>query len=951
MLALRVLGGFEVLREGKEAPELTAQRGRSALLVYLAMEGSASRDAAVGVLWPEHDPLKARHALSQTLHRLRGSLGEDWLETEGERLAVAASVQVDAREFATLVEAGEHEEALALYRGPFLSGWFLSDAPGFERWADQQRARLDRLHRLARREAIRIRRERGDLAAALRLAQDWAEVDPLEDEAQHRLIELLAESGRRADALQQFDLHSRLLEQEELTPLDDTVQLVSRLRQGADVGPLDDVSAALDPGPAKTEPEPGARPPPDRATGGAELPATHPAEGSIAGTPGHALGAAKVSRAKAAGWALLALTAITAAVLVGLRVMPGLGADQGGLPPGARVVLADFGNDTRDSLVSGVVTEALRIDLERHLHSALVDPAEIARVLGRMQRSPISPLTGETAREVAVRAGVSAVVDGTVGAVGPGFVLSAWVVAAEDGHVLDAAMATAADSTRLIEAIEALSKRLRQIVNPAVSELSRPEHLEQVTTSSLEALRKYSAAARIWRLQGDATRTIRLLEEATALDSTFAMAYRMRAVVLRGGGGDRQAWIDALTAAYRHRDHLSEPERYLTIATYQQNGTGNLEEAIDAYEDLLALDSTQVVALNNLSVIYRDLRDFDHAEVLLRRCMAADPRGQTCAINLADVVHALGRSAEARAIADSLVVRYPENPFVASQPGWIAAAGHDYALADSLFADMARLELPNPGGLENWLGYVDLVRGRAREARRHYEEAYRVARSSQPVTALAALAAIAWMEVEVLKDTAGAVASMDGALRDPVFAAMDPVAIPYLDIADFYLAAGRPDRAEAMVETFLTEVPPELRQEMDRWLYMIRGRIAMARGRLEEARQAFQIADTYPGSPFLTLQYLGPLDEMAGRPDSAIVSYERYLSVGTTDRLVWDSLLLPGVLERLGQLHEGAGHAREAAGYYTRFADLWAGADPELRPRAERARQRAEALARGGGAT
>ncbi len=164
MLALRVLGGFQVVQDGREVSELTAQPGRAALLVFLALEGSTTRDSVVALLWPEHDALKARHALSQTLHRLRGALGDDWLESEGERLAIAPAVEVDARTFEALVEKGEHEQALPLYHGPFLPGWFLAESPGFELWADRQRARLERLHRHARRERIRACRERGDIA-------------------------------------------------------------------------------------------------------------------------------------------------------------------------------------------------------------------------------------------------------------------------------------------------------------------------------------------------------------------------------------------------------------------------------------------------------------------------------------------------------------------------------------------------------------------------------------------------------------------------------------------------------------------------------------------------------------------------------------------------------------------------------------------------------------------
>jgi len=946
MLALQVLGDFHVELDGREVCELAAQRNRAALLVFLGVEGSTTRDAVVAILWPEHDPHKARHALSQTLHRLRGSLGEDWLETEGERLGTGATVQVDACTFETLVGEKRYEEALACYRGAFLTGWFLADSPAFERWADQQRTRFERLHRLARREAIRIRRERGDVPVALRLSQEWAEADPFEDEAQHRLIELLAESGRRSDALQQYDLYARLLAEDDLTPLEDTVQLVSRLRQANEVGPLPEGVTDVEPPSATVEPVPAADPVDPPALG---EPQGATGLGGPVGAP--ASGRPWTQRARARGGSLLvaSLMTLVAVGLVGREFTPAARDRRAALPPGGRIVLADFGNDTRDSLVAGVVTEALRIDLERRLHSALVDPAEIARVLARMRRSPLSTLVGDTAREVALRAGVPAVIDGRVGAVGPGFVLSAWIISAENGRVLDAALATARDSTGLIDAIEALSGQLYDKIRPSLADLPPPVPLAQVTTSSGEALSKYTQAVRVFRQEGDAARGLRLLDEAIALDSTFAMAYRYRATLLDHMGGDRGARIEAIAAAYRHRDRLSEGERYLTVATYHQIATGDLDEAAHAYEDLLALDSMNVSALNNLGVLYRDLRDFARAEPLIRRCYDADTVGLTCGLNLSGVVHALGRYGEARDIAERMVRRYPENPFTLTQPAWIAAAEHDYARTDSLLADMARLDLPNPGALELWFSYVDMVRGRLHEAQAHLDRAYRLAGESAPGTAAAALVEGAWMELEVRGDTARAIEVMDAALRDPLLAGLGPLSMPYLQVADFFLDSGRRERGEEMIDAFLADVPAEWRRPADRWLYTLRGRMAMLRGRFEEAQEAFTVADTQPGSPFLTLQYLGPMEEALGRPDSAIVAYERYLSVATLDRLIFDAMLLPKAFQRLAELHQSLGHGREAADYYTRFADLWADADPELQPRVEAARRRAEALRAAGG--
>jgi DNA-binding SARP family transcriptional activator/Flp pilus assembly protein TadD len=970
MLALRVLGGFEVVLEGHEVTELTAQPSRAALLVLLGMEGSTTRDAVVGVLWPDHDPQKARHALSQTLHRLRGSLGEGWLETEGERLAVSAEVEVDARSFEDLVDAKEYERAVALYRGGFLHGWFLADSSVFERWADQQRARFERLHRLARREAIRIRRERGDVAAALLLAQEWAEIDPLEDEAQHRLIELMAESGRRSDALAQYDLYARLLREEDLTPLDETVQLVARLRQAADLGPLEDVGDDAEPPPAPAEVPARAPPPALTAAAAVVRPADNPGElehttalrrpfpsfSALPALPGG--GSARGWRARIPGWArpagiaVAAAATFVAAVLLGREMAPGAPDLSAALPPGSRLVLAEFGNDTRDSLVAGVVTEALRIDLERYLHSSLADPAEVARVLSRMRRSPLTPLSGDTAREVALRAGIPAVIDGKVGAVGAGFVLSAWIVSAEDGRVIDAALATAHDSTELIDAIGSLSLQLREKIQPSVAVLSPPARLAQVTTSSLEALRKYTTAMRVWRDEGSGARSLHLLDEATTLDSTFAMAYRARATILMNVGASRGTWIDALTKAYRHRDHLSEPERYLTLATYYQSAMGNLEEATRAYEELLALDSTNLTALNNLGTVYRDRHDYAGAEAVLRRCVAGDSLVLTCRLNLGSVVHALGRPDEARAIAEGTVRRFPGNPYAAAQLGHIAAAEQDYAGADTLYANLSRFDLPAPGVLEVWLAWVDGVRGRVEEARHHLSNARRITLGTDPRTLTTALFAEAWLDLGITGDTARAIQEMEAALRDPVLAGRAPVDMPYLEVADFFLDAGRPDRGAALLETYLSEVPPEWRAPEDLWIYIIRGRLAMEEGRFEEAREAFDVAATLPGSPMFVLQYLGPLYDRAGRPDSAIVGYERYLASSNLDRFAFDSVILPGVLERLGELHEAAGHASQAADYYARFADLWSGADPELQPRVEAARRKAEALSRDrGGAT
>src|SRR5207245_5049760 len=107
-----------------------------------------------------------------------------------------------------------------------------------------------------------------------------------------------------------------------------------------------------------------------------------------------------------------------------------------------------------------------------------------------------------------------------------------------------------------------LSKRLRERIGESLKTIRTSETLEQVTTGSLEALRKYSQALRA-NDAGETDRAVALLGEAIALDTTFALAYRKLAVVLDNPGGALALITDAATQAYRHRDRLTPLHRYL----------------------------------------------------------------------------------------------------------------------------------------------------------------------------------------------------------------------------------------------------------------------------------------------------------------------------------------------------------------------------------------------------
>jgi DNA-binding SARP family transcriptional activator len=146
MLTLYTFGGAHVAGDdGAPLGGAAAQRRLLALLALLAVAGERglSRDKLLALLWPEGNPDKTRHSLTQALYHARRALGHDDLFIGSTELRLNADrLASDLREFERAVAAGELERAASLYRGPFLDGFYLSGSREFEEWVTGQRTRL-----------------------------------------------------------------------------------------------------------------------------------------------------------------------------------------------------------------------------------------------------------------------------------------------------------------------------------------------------------------------------------------------------------------------------------------------------------------------------------------------------------------------------------------------------------------------------------------------------------------------------------------------------------------------------------------------------------------------------------------------------------------------------------------------------------------------------------------
>ena len=651
-----------------------------------------------------------------------------------------------------------------------------------------------------------------------------------------------------------------------------------------------------------------------------------------------ALGAAAMIAGLGAGALLLRV----AGILPGRSLV-----ERGVLKDREPILVAEFRSPPADSALGGAVTEAFRIDLAQSPKVTVVQPEYVQQVLARMQRDPRARLEPDLAREVAIRDGIKAFVAGEVVHAGTAFVISARLIATRSGDALVALRENAADSTRLLAAIDRLSRGMRERIGGSLGTVQAGERLEDVTTPSLEALRKYSLALGANR-EGDTERSIALLRDAVELDTGFAMAYRKLGVVISNTGGRRSEQVRAFTEAYDHRDRLTDRERYLTQAAYETYVTGDQDRAITAYRSLLDLYPNDPYALNNLSIALMELRDYRQAADLSRRAIVASPDDATFYLNLIGAQVGLGQADSAEATLRLMRSKTRGDPYVSMvDVAFLSARGeYDSAAAVVRRVQDARRDSPNWRTMTSAaLATLATTQGRLAQADGYLQAAVQGSEAENlPERALLYEVGRAGLDLWYRGQPERARRKADAALQRWPLERLNPADRPYLELAVFWAEAGRPDRARALVAEYDRLVPEGMKRAAATLRHAALGSIALAERRPDAAVSEFRLQDQ-GDCEVCALGDLGRAYDNAGQADSAIAVYQRYTGKPYVYRMFSDAIWLGRTYYRLGELYEERGEPAKAAENYAKLVQLWQDADPELRTKVLDAKARLKALA------
>jgi DNA-binding SARP family transcriptional activator len=253
-LRLRLLGGFEAFLDEKPLTAFESAKTQ-ALLVHLAVEAGHPhyRECLSGLLWPDKPEASARHNLSQTLHALRILFHNhpvwnefvitpesvdyqpgdySWLDLNVfDGLLQACELHGESEHWTCRTCLGRLEQAIGLYHGEFMEGFILAGCEAYEEWLCVRREE-------AHQKAVRVLEWLskgfgllGNTEKSLAYAYRLVALNPYDEAGHRQVMRLLAQQGRRSEAMAQYEIcRAFLMKEIAADPDGETTTLYRQIR-------------------------------------------------------------------------------------------------------------------------------------------------------------------------------------------------------------------------------------------------------------------------------------------------------------------------------------------------------------------------------------------------------------------------------------------------------------------------------------------------------------------------------------------------------------------------------------------------------------------------------------------------------------------------------------------------------------------------------------------------
>jgi len=590
------------------------------------------------------------------------------------------------------------------------------------------------------------------------------------------------------------------------------------------------------------------------------------------------------------------------------------------------IVLSDFENKTGDPVFDDTLKQGLSVQLEQSPFLSLLSDRKVNDTLRLMGRPAGDRLTPEVTREVCERTGTTAMLIGSIAALGRQYVIGLKAVSCGTGDVLADAQEPAAGKEAVLKALNEAAVRLRGKLGELLSSVQRyATPLEDATTPSLEALKAYSLGMKMLWTKGDAA-ALPFYQRAVDLDPTFAVAHMVLGQCYANLSEMGRA-TEHKRKAYDLREKVSERERLIIEGNYYMTVTGDLEKAARTDELRRQTYPNDPSVYRWLGMVCAELGDWDKALEEFREALRLEPDSAVNYLNVGWVYTALNRlddgeaeyrQAEQRKLEhESLFQSRYQLAFLkgdaAQMAQWASAASGKAGYEDLLLAEQA-----NTAGWNGQLTHAHELTGRAMEAAQRND-------AREGAAGYQALAALREGEAG---HRAQARAEAQAALK------LGPNHDVRL-LAALALARAGETAAAGQLAADLDETFPLDTLVQRYWLPTIRAAVALERRDPKRAIDLLRVANTVELGEilpnftiFLCPVYVrGDAYLMLRDGQAAAAEFQKFIDHrGLVLNFPW------GALARLGLARAYAmqGDSAKARDAYQEFLTLWKDADPDL---------------------
>jgi eukaryotic-like serine/threonine-protein kinase len=591
----------------------------------------------------------------------------------------------------------------------------------------------------------------------------------------------------------------------------------------------------------------------------------------------------------------------------------------------APILIADFENHTTQPVFDQTVTEAVRESLEQSHYFRVIPRSQIHEEAQQTGRANVTRVDRSFGRELCLRSNCRAVLAGAIVGVGAKYQITEELIdPARDSPVLveTASMDSPGD---LYTTVDSLAKQLRKGAGESLAQISHDSQpLAQVTTSSLEALQRYSRGLDLY-FAGDLDGFITLGQSAVALDSNFAMAHLYLARAYTALGNENQA-REQLAAAMQNINRVSERERYLILAEDYETHE-EYEKAADQFRLLTEVYPDDIRGFSGLAQMSIWTGRVEDAVPAEQHALELAPHSAVDHLNLILDLDRLNRFDDALSAYKSARNAGVTSPLLHWASGLAYLGKGDIATATREFQSLASEGGDDGENLASfYLARVLMYQGRLRSAadelrkglvldEKMHSEAYMPVRHYL----LAQIALIRGDNAEARSEAAQ--------MARPALLAPQS---QELRRAGETLARLNEVQSAQKVLRALAKLSNEHQSGfMQSCFYNLKGTLQLTQNQSDASIESERKASLF--FPLYSV-YTDLGDAFASKHDwnNAAQSYEKYLNFegeilqdDSPSSWVLGHLNLARALARAGKLDE-------ARRYYDQFLQLWAGADPDL---------------------